>query len=82
MIIGVIISSLFRYATIISNVNDFCAEMLSYFQGLIERGHSKENIMEGLLKFCARHNTKLWRYGMFTKKEIKKKLIKRITERL
>ena len=82
MIIGVIISSLFRYATIISNVNDFCAETLSYFQGLIERGHSKENIMEGLLKFCARHNTKLWRYGMFTKKEIKKKLIKRITERL
>ena len=75
MIKGVIIGTLHRYCNTASHIGSFIQEITNYCRALMERGHHSTILLEGILMFVSRHNELLWKYKLYDKKEIKRKLI-------
>ena len=81
-IVGVIVGTLHRISNSASMLTDFIAEISKYSAILVNRGHSRANVMEGVLKFMGRHEQTLWKYGVFDKKDVKAKIIVPLIKKL
>ena len=82
MINGVVTGTMHRYCNTASKLADLIDEIVEYGKSLVERGHDRARILDGIIVFIGRNKEQLYKYKLLDKKEIKNKVLFPIMKRL
>jgi hypothetical protein len=83
MMTGTIIGELLRFARITSTYDDWISTTTSYVRQLTVMEHDGKRILDAVAKFCGRYRTLLFKYCIFSRKDVTEKiLIPRLVSRL
>jgi predicted GIY-YIG superfamily endonuclease len=75
VITGTIMGQLYRFTRITSKFDDWINTTTKFVDQLLEREHEPATILHAVAKFCGRHGTLLYKYKLFSNKDIASKIL-------